>query len=388
MRAMDLIRCALLVAACATAALATAADAVVTGIARTVDSLVQPDEEMGATHGDWRDLEAIAGTRWRELPPDMLDQPTPDGDYFLRAGQAQIGGRTMTLVATGARTMVMNAYFIFPGATIPFDDWVAGFREAGYTVTAVRCPMPSAKQAPKRWYRIERAGKRRAWLSVDQSEIAKTRQQVGLHMASDEPPPMTLAESRVYIDDCSGSPPPANHVANGIDGMAALVRKAMELAAGSRSIPWARLRELPAVEWQGDLPTPPSPGLQGWQGEKHSRVGTFRTPTTEMRTTAIGDQAGATELQLALGTNLGGNDVLEALLRSGYGVAVIRCGMRSQWNDEHLFRVSGKGVPAIVLSRIIRLEGEFEHSYRLLLDGGLPPLKRGERDVPPGGRCP
>jgi hypothetical protein len=48
--------------------------------------------------------------RWEPLPPNMLDNALPDGSYFTRRGLANLGGQPFGVVATGARTMVVNFY--------------------------------------------------------------------------------------------------------------------------------------------------------------------------------------------------------------------------------------------------------------------------------------
>ena len=62
------------------------------------------------SYGDWSQIESVKQIRWESLPPNMLDDALPDGSYFTRRGLANLGGQPFGVVATGARTMVVNVY--------------------------------------------------------------------------------------------------------------------------------------------------------------------------------------------------------------------------------------------------------------------------------------
>jgi hypothetical protein len=59
---------------------------------------------------DWDGLEALPGTKWAALPPRSLTNCLPDGGCFTRQGTVTLGGSPVTIVASGARTMVLNLY--------------------------------------------------------------------------------------------------------------------------------------------------------------------------------------------------------------------------------------------------------------------------------------
>jgi hypothetical protein len=78
-------------------------------LAQVVRQLMQPTGSEGS-YGDWLQIEAVKQIRWEPLPPNMLDNALPDGSYFTRRGLANLGGQPFGVVATGARTMVVNFY--------------------------------------------------------------------------------------------------------------------------------------------------------------------------------------------------------------------------------------------------------------------------------------
>ncbi|MBS0332328.1 MAG: hypothetical protein JSS35_06140, partial [Proteobacteria bacterium] len=57
----------------------------------------------------WDDLDKIRGTKWGQGPV-LLAKPTPDGSEMARPGQATIDGRSVQLVAAGARAGVFAIY--------------------------------------------------------------------------------------------------------------------------------------------------------------------------------------------------------------------------------------------------------------------------------------
>jgi hypothetical protein len=79
-------------------------------LAQVIAALMMPAGSEGS-YGDWQQIESVKEIRWEPLPPKMLDDALPDGAYFTRRGLANLGGRPFGVVATGARTMVINVYF-------------------------------------------------------------------------------------------------------------------------------------------------------------------------------------------------------------------------------------------------------------------------------------
>ena len=61
----------------------------------------------------WEGIEKAPGFRWGQGPV-MTERASPDGNFFARPGQTTLSGRTVGVVASGARTMVFSVYLRDP----------------------------------------------------------------------------------------------------------------------------------------------------------------------------------------------------------------------------------------------------------------------------------
>ena len=59
-------------------------------------------------NNDWQGLDQIPGIKWAPMPPTMLTNCMPDGGCFARQGTMTVAGRSLTVLASGARTMVVT----------------------------------------------------------------------------------------------------------------------------------------------------------------------------------------------------------------------------------------------------------------------------------------
>src|SRR4051812_4517739 len=85
---------------------ALAAEAGATNLADLIRPLLILPADSG---GAWDELEANRAIRWG-AGPTMLNRPSPDGNFFARPGQAALSGHPITVVASGARSMVFSFY--------------------------------------------------------------------------------------------------------------------------------------------------------------------------------------------------------------------------------------------------------------------------------------
>ena len=170
-------------------------------VANLLKPLLNP-ASAGNTPGDWQSIEVAKGVRWGSGPVTM-SKPSPDGNYFARPGQAILHGQPVTVVASGARTMVFSIYVRDPGPPVAPPDVVDSFRQAGVSLTLTRCPAATGTYAPKRWYRLNAPGKAAAFLYT--GPLVSGGQGYTLFLA-DELPAMTQAEAAVYTDGCGGAP--------------------------------------------------------------------------------------------------------------------------------------------------------------------------------------
>ena len=113
---------------------------------------------------DWDGLESLPGTKWAALPPRSLTNCLPDGGCYTRQGTATLGGRAVTVMTSGARTMVQNLYLRNAGAPFGEPAVVAALRRADSTSELVRCPVKGGRGSTN-WYRVKGA-KSAGFLSI------------------------------------------------------------------------------------------------------------------------------------------------------------------------------------------------------------------------------
>ena len=189
-------------AAPATAAAAAVARSPAAGFASVVNALMQPDSAPEGSAYDWRHIEQAPHVTWKPLPPDMLDKPLADGNYFRRNGTVSLGGPSLKVMAAGARSMVFAHYFKNEGRPLGEDAVLAALRESGLTVTPARCAMNKALRAPT-WYRLSGNGKRTAFLWIAEPRGAASPWE-GFNLSLDTSlKPLTAQERAIYTDRCA-----------------------------------------------------------------------------------------------------------------------------------------------------------------------------------------
>ena len=134
-------------------------------LAQVIAALMQPAGTEGS-YADWNSLDAVKQIRWQTEPPTMLDDALPDGSYFTLKGLANLGGRPFGVVATGARTMVVNIYFRNVGKSPVGEPAVVGaLQRQGFRLDLARCPIKGAAGAGNKWWRIQGPNKRTAFFN-------------------------------------------------------------------------------------------------------------------------------------------------------------------------------------------------------------------------------
>lgn len=170
--------------------------------AAVIGGLMQPASAPANSYYDWLFIEKAPHVKWAALPPDMLDKPLANGQFFRRNGTVAVGGQSLKIMAAGARSMVMNHYFKNEGRPLGEETVVAALRGSGLTVTAARCGINKSLLAPT-WYRVSGNGKRAALLWVAQPRGAASPWE-GFNLALDANlPPLTAQERAVYTDRCA-----------------------------------------------------------------------------------------------------------------------------------------------------------------------------------------
>ena len=339
----------------------------------------------------WEDVGKAPGFRWGQGPV-MTERASPDGNFFARPGQATLSGRPVTVVATGARTMVFSVYLRDPAPSLAPEALVAGLREAGYAVTPARCPLDPRGAAPRRWYRLTMAKKKSAFLYAGPTQSGGA----GYTLFLDTLPAMTQAEAGLYTDDCAAAGKAAAgggtapRPTTGQAGVVAVIDALLRPVGGPAAIPWSSLASMPAIIWPKLTPMKMSnPWTDGGVDPNPQLLeGEFKTATTRMTAIATGDARAANHFSLMDGGNLPRGAVFAGLTAKGYAIAALRCGKPYTQMTDSFYRISGPGKQAAILYRKVSVDGgKTSETYGLRLDNVLPPIVQGQTP-PVGGRCP
>ncbi|MDB5462806.1 MAG: hypothetical protein JWP23_1195 [Phenylobacterium sp.] len=364
-----------------------AADPSATALAELVKPLlVLPGDSGGA----WEDLEKHPTIRWG-AGPVMLDRASPDGNFFARPGQASLAGRTLAVVASGARSMVFSVYLRDPAPPMAPEVLVAGLRQAGFAVAPARCPIDPRGAAPRRWYRLALARKKPAYLYAGPLQSGGSGYTLFLYQL----PLMTQAEVALYTDDCGGAAKApgeggAARPVTGQAGIVAVIEALMRPVGVPAGLPWTALPTLPAVTWKSTTPVKMTNPWTDAGDDRNPRLlgGEFGTATTKMIAIATGDDRAANHFILRDGEHLPRGAVFDALARDGYAIAALRCGKPYTETSQAWFRISApRKQPAILYRAHHSSGGVLSEDYALRLDNILPPAEPGQTPAA-GGRCP
>lgn len=339
--------------------------------------------------GDWQGLEKHPAIRWAGGPV-MSSRASPDGNFFARPGQVVVAGRTLTVVASGARSMVFSVYLRDPAPPMDPQALVASLRQAGFSVAPARCPMDARAAAPRRWYRLGLAARKPAFLFAGPLQSGGS----GYILYLADLPPMTQSEAALYTDDCAGSArgggAPAARPTMGQAGVAAVIEALLRAPGAPASLPWPSLSGLPAITWRTTTPMKMTSPYTDVGADNNPRLldGEFKTATTRMQAVATGDERAANRFMLRDGQHLPRGAVFAALTRDGYAITALRCGKVYIETSQAWYRISGAGKqPAILYRAHHNSGGVLSEDYALWLGNVLPPAEPGQTPAT-GGHCP
>ncbi len=334
---------------------------------------------------DWRGIEGLPGIRWAPLPPTSLENCLPDGGCYVRQGALTLGGRTITVVATGARTMVSNIYFRNGGAALGEAKVVQALKEAGMGAVLARCPVRTGAGGTS-WYQLTGTGIAPAYLSIQGPTSVRPTEGFVLS-PGEELPPLRPNQLAVYTEQCApgatrtpvSTVKPHERLA---DIIVALLVPAGAPAAGHD---WSALGAAPTdITWSPGGPKPAdlttlhndaSPLMQSgnatWAGRKFSLM-------------ASGTSARATNIYFdEQGMHPRGEHMLGVVFEKGVQVQLVRCGPVYTQSTNNWYRLTSPRTRPALIRQSIRYDGnQVQDSYVLRLDGTLPP--RDPRDRDPG----
>ena len=332
---------------------------------------------------DWEGIEKLPGTKWAPLPPTSLKNCLPNGDCFARQGSATVGGRNMTVVATGARTMVVHLLFRNMSAPLGESAVVAALEQAGFTAELARCPI-RAGTGGTNWYRLKGTGLTTGYLLIQPAGAGRPNE--GFVLAQgEELPALQPNQLALYTDQCTAG---AQRTPVSTTRPHALLAEAIVALLAPVSGPalydWKTLTTLPTgIHWIGDAPKPtdlsfkndPSPvaltGDVAYAGRKFSAMASG-TPT-QVKNLYLEE----------MGSHPKGEHMLGVVYEKGITVKLVRCGpVYTESTNNWYSLTSAKTRPAMVRQSIHYDGNSVSDNYELRLDGTLP--SRDPRDRNPG----
>lgn len=333
---------------------------------------------------DWSGLEKLPGIKWAPLPPTALQNCLPDGGCFMRQGTAVMGGKSMTALATGARTIVTHVYLRNTGTPVGEAPVVSAVKKAGFSPELARCPVPGGIGGTD-WYLLQGPNLGPGYLAIQTSCNSKPCEGFTLSMGKDLPP-LQPNQLHLYSEHCSGDGSARKAVSNSSpqEGVVQAIVAYIPQASSPAFYDWKTLASLfPKAEWipGGAKKFDPEP-------DPYTQSGNMKLAQREFSLVATGTQTQVKVIGLSEnGMHPKGEDVLGLLRGQGFDVKLARCGpLYTESTNNWYSATSSKTHPAM-LKQSIRYEAkQAQDAYELRLDNTLP--KRDTRDRDPGvGGC-
>jgi hypothetical protein len=332
---------------------------------------------------DWDGVEKLPHTRWAPLPPTSLRNCLPDGGCFTRQGTATVGGRNLTVVATGARTMVFHVYFRNPAAPMGEPAVLAALKLAGLTADLARCPV-GAGTGGTNWYRLKGASLSPGILSIQPATASRPTEGFVLSQGEDLPAlqPNQLA---LYSEQCAaGAERKPVATTKPHEQLAQTLVSLLVPAAGPAHYDWKAMAGLATeITWDPAGPKPadltsrgdPSPLMQSGSASYAGRqfsLAASGTPT-QAKTIYVDE----------LGRHPRGEHLLGVVYEKGIAVQLVRCGPVYTESTNNWYRLTSAKTRPATVRQSIHYDGNLvADSYELRLDGSLP--ARDPRDRDPG----
>jgi hypothetical protein len=331
---------------------------------------------------DWNGIEKLPSVRWAPNP-SALPNCLPDGSCYARQGTAAIAGKSLAVVATGARSFV--TYMYLRNASAPFGEpaVLEALEQAGYTPELARCPA-SGGTGGTNWYRLRSTAANPGVLSIQTSCGGRPCEGFVLSQG-DELPALQPNQLNLYTEQCAaGADRRAVPVGKPHEVLAETVVALLVPAGGSVLHDWKGLTGLASgITWNGDAPKPaslthlddPSPLMQSGQAAFSGR---------KFSVMASGTPAQVKIVRLEeLGLHPRGEHMLGVVYQKGITVQLVRCGPVYTESTNNWYSLTSARTRPAMIRQSIRYDGnQVQDAYELRLDGSLP--ARDPRDRNPG----
>lgn len=330
---------------------------------------------------EWSALDALPDIKWAQASPTELKNCLPDGGCYARQGTANLEGRNLTLMVTGARTISNNLYIRNAGAPIGEAAVLAALKQGGASASLARCPVKGGAGSTN-WYRVK-SGEATGVLAIQATRGAKPSE--GFVVSpGDELPQLQPNQLALYSEECA--PGAAQKPVSTVKPHArvAEVVTTLLIPASAPGIEWSALPSLDTgIEWFGEpkkmdlttLKNDPNPmgltGTSAYAGRKFSAMASGTA--SQVRNVYLEE----------MGMHPKGEHMLGEVYQKGITVKLVRCGpVYTESTNNWYSLTSAKTRPAMI-QQSIRYDGnQTQEAYALRLDGTLPP--RDQRDRDPG----
>ena len=298
-----------------------------------------------------------------------------------------IDGRTISVVATGARTIVSTVYFRNPSAPLGEAAVVSSLQKAGLGATLARCPA-SKSAGGTDWYALTGPKLNSGHLAIQTSCKGKACEGFVL-TRGEKLPPLQPNQLALYSETCgAGSERKVVSTSKPPELLAGTIMALLPNAAGPASYDWKTMADLPSgIAWN---PGGPKPGNMSYRGDPGPMLqsGLVTLGGREFSVSASGSATQVRTIYLEeMGTHPKGEHMLGALYEKGMTVKLERCGPVYTESTNNWYSATSSATRPVMIQQSIRYDGNLvQDSYALRLDGTLP--ARDPRDRNPGtGGC-
>jgi hypothetical protein len=323
---------------------------------------------------EWTAVERIPGSKWAPLPPASLNNCLPDGGCYARQGTLALGGRSLVLIATGARTIVSHIYLRNTGAAFGENAVLASLEKAGLSADLARCPVPGTV-GDTNWYRLKAAATQPGFLSVQRSCGGKPCEGFSVSYGTDLPA-LQPNQLRMYSEECGAGTAARKPVSTAMPHELLAQDLANLLPPATGLYDWATVQKLlPDAKW--------GPPYRGAGGEQ-TRSAQLKVAGREFSVLASGPQTQVKAITFDEGgLHRKGEDLLSVLRAKGLQVKLTRCGPVYTESVNNWYSVTSAKTKPVMLRQSLRLDGnQIQDAYELRLDATLP--NRDPRDREPG----
>jgi hypothetical protein len=292
----------------------------------------------------------------------------------------------MTVVATGARTIVSNLYVRNAAEPLGEAAVVAALGKSALSPRLARCPASSA--ASTDWYAVTGDQVSPGYLAVQSK--CKGKPCEGFVLTRGEKlPPLQPNQLAMYSEQCEA----------GAERKVVSTSKPPELIAGTILLllppgtatspyDWKTMVAIQSgIEWN---PGGPRPGNMSYRGDPGPMLQSGHV-TLAGREFSVAASGSATQVRTIyleeMGMHPKGEHMLGALYEKGITVKLVRCGPVYTESTNNWYSATSSATRPVMIQQSIRYDGnQVQDTYAVRLDGTLP--ARDPRDRNPGtGGC-